>query len=193
MYDVNDYIREGRYWLRTIKHVNVYIREAKRQLNDPRNYKVLAKDLTTTNNDLINQIIDRFTKEQQINDNIANGLKNLSPRTPQFYISPNIHKEGNPGRPVVSSINCQTANISKYIDYNLQLIVKQIPSYVKDINDYINKINAVKSVTKNSYLETMCVTSLYTNIPNAEVISAVKRSSIGIEMIRTVFFLWKIF
>ena len=39
-----------------------YIREAKRQLNEPRNYKVLAKDPRTTNNDLINQTIDRFTK-----------------------------------------------------------------------------------------------------------------------------------
>ena len=40
-----------------------YIREAKRQLNEPRNYKVLAKDPAGFNNDLINQIIDRFTKE----------------------------------------------------------------------------------------------------------------------------------
>ena len=31
--------------------------------------------------------------------NIANGLKNPSCRTPHFYISPKIHKEGNPGRP----------------------------------------------------------------------------------------------
>ena len=156
--------------------VNDYIREAKRQLNEPRNYKVLAKDPTTTNNDLINQTIDRFTKEQLINDNIANGLKNPSPRTPQFYISPKIHKEGNPGRPVVSSINCHTANISKYVDYHLQPIVKQIPSYVKCTNDFINKINAVKSVPKNSYLVTMDVRSLYTNIPNAEEISVVKRA-----------------
>ena len=111
-----------------------------------------------------------------INENIANGLKNPSHRTPQFYISPKIHKERNPGRPVVSSINCHTANISKYVDYHLQPIVKQIPSYVKDTNDFINKINAVKSVPKNSYLVTMDVRSLYTNIPNAEGISAVKRA-----------------
>ena len=156
--------------------VNDYIREAKRQLNEPRNYKFLAKDLTTTNNNLINETIDRFTKEQLINDNIANGLKNPSPKTPQFYISPKIHKEGNPGRPVVSSINCHTANISKYVDYHLQPIVKQITSYVKDTNDFINKINAVKSVSKNSYLVTMDVRSLYTNITNAEGISAVKRA-----------------
>ena len=105
--------------------------------------------------------MDKFTKEQLINNNIANGLKNPSARVPQFYISPKIHKEGNPGHPVVSSINCHTANISKYVDYHLQLIVKQIPSYVKeDTNDFINKINAVKSVPKNSYLVTMDVRSL---------------------------------
>ena len=99
--------------------VNDYIREAKRQLNNPRSYKVLAKDPTTTNNDLINLTIDRFTKEQLTNDNIANTLKNPSPRTPQFYISPKIYKEENPGGTVVSSINCHTGDISKYVDYHL--------------------------------------------------------------------------
>ena len=50
-----------------------------------KNYNVLAKDPTATNNDLVDQTIDRFTKEQLINENIANGLKNPSPRTSQFY------------------------------------------------------------------------------------------------------------
>ena len=84
---------------------------------DSKNYNVLAKDPTATNNDLVNQTIHRFTKKQLINENIANGLKNASPVTPQYYISPSkIHKEGNPGRPVVISINCHTTNISKYVD-----------------------------------------------------------------------------
>ena len=100
-----------------IINVNDYIREAKCQINDSKNYNVLAKDPTTTNNDLVNQTIHRFTKKQLINENIANGLKNPSPGTPQHYISPpKIHKEGNPGRTVVSSINCHTTNISKYAD-----------------------------------------------------------------------------
>ena len=109
-----------------------------------------------------------------INENTAKGLKNPSPRAPQFYMSPKIHKEVNPGRPVVSSINCHTTNISKYVDYHLLPIAKKIPSYVKDTNDFTNKINARKSVPKHSYLVTMDVRSLYTNIPNAEGISAVK-------------------
>ena len=50
-----------------IMDVNDYIREAKQQLNGSKNYKVLVKDPTITNNDLVNQTIDRFTKEQLIN------------------------------------------------------------------------------------------------------------------------------
>ena len=54
--------------------------------------------------------------------------------------------------------------------------MKQIGSYVKRTNDFINKINAVKSALKHSYLITMDVRLLHTNIPNAEAISAVKRA-----------------
>ena len=39
--------------------VNDYVREAKLELNDSENYKVFAKDHTTTNNDLVNETIDR--------------------------------------------------------------------------------------------------------------------------------------
>ena len=74
--------------------VNDYIREVKRQLNDPRNYKALAKDPTTTNNDFINQTIDRFTKEQLINDNTANGLKNPSPEHRSFTYLQKLTKKG---------------------------------------------------------------------------------------------------
>ena len=56
-----------------ITDVNDYIRQAKRQLNNSKNYNVLAKDPAATNNDLVNQTIARFTKEQLINENIANG------------------------------------------------------------------------------------------------------------------------
>ena len=105
-----------------IMEVNDCVREAKSQQNDSKNYKVLVKDPATTNNNLVNQTINRFKKEQLINENIANELKNQSPRTPQFYISPKIHKEDNPGRPVEILINCLTTNISKYINYILKYV-----------------------------------------------------------------------
>ena len=122
------------------------------KLNDPKlqRYKVLAKDPTTTNNDLVDQTINRLTKTQLINGNISNWLKNPSTRIPQLHMSPKIHKERNLGCPEVSSLNCHTTNISKYVDYQLQTIEKQIPSNVKDTNKFIKKINVVKSLLKNS-------------------------------------------
>ena len=74
--------------------LNDYIEEAKRQINDLKNYKVFAKEPTTINNNLVIQTIKRFKKTQLINENIANGLKNHFPRTQQFCTSPKIHKEG---------------------------------------------------------------------------------------------------
>ena len=45
---------------------------------------------------------------------------------------------------------------------------------IKDTNDSVNKINNFK-LPENSFLVTMDVKALYTNIPNNEGIAAVKR------------------
>ena len=81
---------------------------------------------------LVNDAIERFKKQKLINEKVTEGLKRNDPKTPKFYLWPKILKEGNPGHPAVSSVNCHTANISKYVDYHLKTIVKEIPSYVKD-------------------------------------------------------------
>ena len=38
--------------------------------------------------------------------------------------------------PAVSSVNCHANTISKYVDFHLQPIVKNIPSYVRDTTDF---------------------------------------------------------
>ena len=113
-----------------IVDVKDYIKEAERQLNNTENYRKVQEDPTATNMKLANDTIERFKKQKLINEKVAEGLKRNDPKTPKFYLRPKIHKEGNPGRPVVSSVNCHTSNISKYVDYHLQPIVKEIPSYV---------------------------------------------------------------
>ena len=79
---------------------------------------------------------------------------------------PKVYKEGNPGRPVVSSIASHTTKISNYIDNQLQRHVKELKSYVKDSTDFIRKINSMEKIPDNSILVTMDVRSLYINIPN---------------------------
>ena len=117
----------------------------------------------------------RFQQENLISKNISEGLKTESPKTPHFYLKPKVHKEGNPRRPVISSINCHTSKISEYVNHHIcQPIVKEIPSYVKDTTDFLRKINKINFVPDNPYLLSLDVKSLYTNIPNAEGIKFVK-------------------
>ena len=76
-----------------------------------------------------------------------------------------MHKEGNPGRVLISSVSCHTFKISNYVDYHLQPIVKQIPSHFKDTCNFISKLRAAETVPDNSCLVLLDVKSLYTNTP----------------------------
>ena len=147
-----------------IADVKDYIKEAERQLNNTENYRKRQEDPIATNMKLVNDTIERFKKQKLINEKVAEGLKRNDPKTAKFYLRPKILKEGNPGRPVVRSVNCHTANISKYVDYHLQPIVKEIPSYVKDTQDFLKKLEKVKDIPQEILLVTLDVNSLYTNI-----------------------------
>ena len=75
---------------------------------------------------------------------------------------------------MIKSINCHTSEISRFTDHHLQPLVREIPSYIKDTNNFINKIDNC-TVPPNSFLVTMDVKSLYTSIPNNEGIASVKK------------------
>ena len=53
--------------------------------------------------------------------------------------------------------------------------MKEIPSYIKDTDDFINKINN-HNIPKESIFVRLDVKSLYTSIPNPEGIAAVKKA-----------------
>ena len=155
--------------------IDDYIKEAMRQLSDTKHYKELPNDPTTLHCELVNNTINKFKNDGLLEDKLAEGLKVTEPRTPLFYLLPKIHKKNNPGRPVISSIDYHTSNISAFVDYHLQPLVKSLTSDVKDTTDFLNKIkDASKNLPVNSILVTMDVKSLYTNIPNHEGIDAVR-------------------
>ena len=172
-----------------IVDVDDYIQEANRQLDNKEFYKKLTIDTTEINRIKVNRTINELKSSHLLNEKIANDLLSSEAKTPQFKMSPKVHKEGNPERPVVSSIDCHTTKISKYIDNQLQPHVKELKSYVKDSTDFIRKINSMEKIPDNSILVTMDVRSLYTNIPNKEGIEAVettfKRKNIGTTIIST--------
>ena len=96
-------------------------------------------------------------------------------KSPHFYLKPKLHK-GVPGRPAKSPVNCHSSKISKYVDFHLPPIVSEIPSYVKDTSDFLQKLNAIESVPDNYYLVSLDLKSLYKSITNVEGIKTVKKS-----------------
>ena len=87
---------------------------------------------------------------------------------------PKIHKNKSPppGRPIVSGNWCPTERISQFVDYFLQPGVKKITSYIQDTTDFLRMLQDIGDLPDNTYLVTMDVSSLYTNIPNVEGIEA---------------------
>ena len=124
---------------------------------------------------MVNNAIDHLRNRNLIDEKTAKGLKVSNPRTPRFYLLPKVHKPNNPGRPVVSSINCHTENISQFVDHHLQPLTKKLTSYIQDTTDFLRKLHDLpEKLPEDTILVTMDVRSLYTNIPNSEGIAAVK-------------------
>ena len=134
----------------------------------------------------LNRLKDKNTRYQSHREFLSQSIDSkLIPKGLKLELEPTI---GNHDQEFLDMWYSNLQELSRILVKGIvkfcESIVKQIPSYVKDTNDLINKINAVKSVPKNSYLVTMDVRSLYTNtnvsckesIPNAEGMSAVKRT-----------------
>ncbi|XP_068696876.1 uncharacterized protein [Montipora foliosa] len=150
-----------------------YIDECNRQRNDSKFYRRLNEDITVdiqkrvtvqyVNRKYTDDLIDEKTKQYLIQPDVKPG---------RFYILPKVHKPGNPGRSIVSSNSHPTERISHFIDHHLQPLVHKLPSYVKDTNDFLNKLITIGKLPSNSLLVTLDVSSLYTNIPHNEGINA---------------------
>ena len=76
-----------------------------------------------------------------------------------------------PGRPIIA--DCGSAS-AEYIDHFLAPLAKQHKSYLKDTNDFINKIAEIKA-KEGAFIATIDVDSLYTNIDNTNRLEAVKQ------------------
>ena len=46
-----------------------------------------------------------------------------------------------PGRPIYNTINTPTMNLSRWVDIQLQPLVKKLPSYLQDDNHFLRKVN----------------------------------------------------
>ena len=155
-----------------ILDIEGYINEADRKLNDTNNYAKLNFDPNELHTEKIKSEINNLKNESLLILKTENSLLEEKIKTPELHLLPKFHKANNLGRPVVSSVNCNTSRISEFVDYYLETEVKKLKSYVKYVTDFIKKIEAIDYVNDDSYLVSLHARSLYTNIRHQEGIEA---------------------
>ena len=150
-----------------------YIEHCELLLNDREFYEKLDANPTLIYTKEVKQKIDDMLKNSYITKQEYNYLtENLEiPRTPLFYGLPKIHKIFDlfpPLRPIVSGFDSCTCNLSKFVDSFLKFQAQKCKSYIRDTKDFLIKLSSIKNIPANSFLVTMDVSSLYTNIDHEE-------------------------
>ncbi|XP_078371355.1 uncharacterized protein LOC144655007 [Oculina patagonica] len=145
-----------------------YLKECHRQLNDAKFYKKVTKDPTPDVNKRVQKYLDGLLKDKAIDKNTYKYLSPVNPRPGRFYILPKLHKQGHPGRPIVSANGHPTEKISEFVSYHLNPLVQTLPSYIKNTTHLLNKLKQITDLPPNALLVTLDVSSLYTNIPTNE-------------------------
>lgn len=168
-----------------IMNKSEYINEAQRQLSNTLHYKKLSQPVYPNVTAKVNQILDKLHKKKTINKKQLEYLQvPENPRNRQLYLVPKIHKDPSkwpvpnkmpPGRPIVSDCGSDTNRVAEYIDHFLAPLGCTHPSYVKDTPDFLKKVSQLKPKV-DSFLVTIDVDALYTNINNQDGLKAVKES-----------------
>ena len=156
---------------------NDKIQEGQVQINDIENYRPLDKHIAKETHMKVSRLISKLHRGTYIDDMTRKWSSQTPnpPRIPEFYTLTKIHKLTLVGRPIISGCNGPTERISAFVDTLLQPISISQASYLKDTTDFINFIEKTK-VNKQTFLVSMDVTSLYTNIPQEEGITTVCRA-----------------
>lgn len=105
-----------------------------------------------------------------------------NPRQRLFYLLPKIHKPPESwivpfkipaGRPIVSDCGSEFYRVAEYIDYYINPLAQLHPSYVKDTYDFVQKLSLL-SVPTSTFLFSIDVDSLYTNIETERGLAAIR-------------------
>jgi len=154
--------------------IEEYLAEANSQLNNSEFYQELSTDPFNDYQQIIINSLNEMLSESMITKETAEVLKPKNVKPARFYLLPKIHKKNIPGRPVISSINCHTTKLSRYVDYHIKPLATKVKSYIRDTTDFINKLQNIRCVPHNAILATLDVKSLYSNIKHNEGLLALE-------------------
>ena len=149
-----------------------YKQKALDNLNDNKMYEKIEtdplKDLKTNIEAFLETIYYHYHIDKETFDFL---FPPENPRTNLFYILPKLHKEMIPGWPVVSSVNSVNEHISEFLTKCIQPLTHKLDSHINDTKHFLKSV-VNKKVENTTYLVSIDVKALYTNIPHQEGIDA---------------------
>ncbi len=144
-----------------------YINEGLRQLSDTKFYKRLDYNPTESFNDKVKEVVEQLYKDGEISEGLKRYLIVDTPRTPQLYLLPKIHKGKvpPPGRPIESACSSPTERISQLCDIELRPLVLLMLSYIKDTTHFLKRLASLGPQPPGTILVVLDVNALYPSIP----------------------------
>ncbi|XP_075170215.1 uncharacterized protein LOC142242513 [Haematobia irritans] len=132
-------------------------------LGDMCTYRRLKRDPTSGLQMKNNKLVDKLFNMNILNANEKYKLTSKTATAPRIYGLPKIHKEGTPLRPICSSINSPTYNVSKYISNILKNLTNDSKYNIKDGIEFKERINK-QTIKDNELLISFDVISLFPKI-----------------------------
>ena len=151
-----------------------YIQEGMKHLEDRRIYETVEEDVTIPLVEAINGYVKTIHKREYLSSDMLDYLTCLKPtdvRTQQIYFLKKLHKTPHSVRPIVSGTAGPTERLSSFMDYFLQPLVENTPSYIKDSSTIISLVEHT-TFPGDCILASINVCSLYLNIPHEEGVSS---------------------
>ena len=163
-----------------IQDKSTYIREGLDHLNDCNTYCKLDGNPTASICMEINSVLNNYYKRGLLTKQMVEACSPTNnARLARLYFLKKTHKNPMGIRPIVSCCDSPTENLSQFVDYWLQPIMKALPSYLENSTQLINELrqlevepNTQLEVEPNTILVTIDVKSLYTCIPHSDGIKA---------------------
>jgi hypothetical protein len=95
-------------------------------------------------------------------------------RTHQLYGLPKLQKNPLAWQPLISCVCGELEAVSKWLDFQLRRITKQVPTYLRDSQEAVDSLRAMGALPAHARLFTSHAMAMYTDIEPSVGISPVK-------------------
>ena len=137
-----------------------YVQKARELLDQP-TYKNISNDPTTKYKNKLVNLSKSIKSEGEIDEALCKKLYPTGAGSPKFYGLPKIHKEGNPWRPIVSSIGAASYEVAKELARILKPLVGKSMYHIHNTQDFIQQIKDMTATERSMHGFLWCQGTLH--------------------------------